>query len=69
MIGKLFSEGGANSTAVVVLSATLMVLAAKGDGPLTLGRLRHGVLSNPVPRPKQQMNVAASPVSRSGIAA
>jgi hypothetical protein len=69
MIGKLFSEGGANSAAVVALSAALMVLAAKGDGPLTLRRLRHGVLSNPVPRPKQRADVASSPASRSGIAA
>ena len=69
MIGKLFSEGGANSTAVVVLSAALMVLAAKGDGPLTLERLRHGFLSNPIPRQKRRAGVAASPAPGSGIAA
>ena len=69
MIGKLFSEGGTNSAAVVALSAALMVLAVKGDSPLTLRRMRHMVLSNPVPRSKQRADVAASPASRSGIAA
>ena len=50
MIGKLVNSGEANAALVVALSATVMVLAARGSGVLSLERLRFGVLSNPVPR-------------------
>ena len=49
-IGKLLSNEGTNAGAVLALSGTLIVLAAKGDGPLSLKGIVSGTLSNPVPR-------------------
>ena len=49
-IYKLLSNEGINAAAVMALSGTLMVMVAKGDGPLSLGRVSSGVLSNPVPK-------------------
>jgi hypothetical protein len=70
MIGKLVGKGEANAALVVALSATVMALAAKGKAPLSLERLRFGVLSNPVPRPVRQADEdAASRAPRPGIAA
>jgi hypothetical protein len=60
MIGKLVGRGEANAALVVALSATVMVLTARGGGPLSLERLRFGVLSNPVPRPTDRADGAAS---------
>lgn len=48
MIGKLFSSEETNAALVVVLSATAMALVAKGDGPLSSGRLLARVLPDPV---------------------
>ncbi len=50
-IGNLLANEGINAAAVLALSGTLVVLAAKGDGPVSLKRIVSGVLSNPVPRP------------------
>ncbi len=50
MIGKLMSKEGVNAALVLALSGALMVLVTKGDGPLSLGRVVTGVLSNPVPK-------------------
>lgn len=50
MIGKLPSKEEVNAALVLALSGALMVLVAKGDGPLSLGRVVAGVLSNPVPK-------------------
>ncbi len=50
-LGKLLGNEGINAATVVALSGTLVVLLAKGDGPLSLKRLVSEVLSNPVPRP------------------
>jgi hypothetical protein len=50
MIGKLTTNGGANTFLVVALSGTIASLAAKGPGRASLGRILSGVLSNPVPR-------------------
>ncbi len=49
-IDKLLSNEGINAAVVMVLSGTLMVLVAKGDGPVSLKGLLAGALSNPVPR-------------------
>jgi hypothetical protein len=49
MIGKLMNKEEVNAALVFALSGALMVLVAKGDGPLLLGRVVVGVLSNPVP--------------------
>ena len=50
-IGKLLANEGINAAAVLALSGTLVVLVAKGDGPVSLKRMVSEVLSNPVPRP------------------
>ena len=49
-IDKLMKNEGINAAAVMVLSGTLMVLVAKGDGPVSLKGLLAGALSNPAPR-------------------
>ena len=49
MIGKLLGKEEVNVALVLALSGAVMVLVAKGDGPLSLGRVVFGVLSNPVP--------------------
>jgi hypothetical protein len=49
MIGRLLGKEETNAAVVLALSGALMVLVAKGDGPLSLGRVVTGVLSNPVP--------------------
>jgi hypothetical protein len=50
MFGKLLGGEEINATLVMALSGTLMMLVAKGDGPISLKRLVSGTLSNPVPR-------------------
>ena len=50
MIGKLFTNEGANAALVVVLSGTVATLAARGAGRAFPGQVLSGVLSNPVPR-------------------
>ncbi len=51
-IGNLLGNEGINAAAVLALSGTLMVLVAKGGGPLSLKRVVSRTLSNPVPRPE-----------------
>ena len=51
-IGELLGSEGINAATVLALSGTLIVLAAKGDGPLSLKGVVSGTLSNPVPRPE-----------------
>ncbi len=48
-IDKLLSNEGINAAVVMVLSGTLMVMMARGDGPLSLGRVLSDVLSHSVP--------------------
>lgn len=64
-IDKLLSNEGINAAAVMALSGTLMVMVAKGGGPLSLGRVSYGVLSNPVPKGapgnRRYSSVAAPP--------
>jgi hypothetical protein len=50
MIGELLSSEGTSAALVAALSATVMVLAAKGDGPLSRERLLARVLPDPVAR-------------------
>ena len=50
MIGKLMNKEEVNAVLVLALSGAIAVLAARGDGPLSLGRVVSGVLSNPVPK-------------------
>ena len=49
MIGNLMNQEEVNAALVLALSGALMVLVAKGDVPLSLGRGVTGVLSNPLP--------------------
>ncbi len=49
-IGKLLGNEGINAATVLALSGTIVVLMAKGDGPVSIKRMVPGVLSNPVPR-------------------
>ena len=49
-IDKLLNNEGINAVALMALSGALMVLVAKGDGPVSLKGLVSGSLSNPVPR-------------------
>lgn len=50
MFGKLFAREETTAALVLALSGTVMVLIAKGDGPLSSRRLASGALSNPVPQ-------------------
>lgn len=50
MIAKLMGKEEVNAALAVAITGAIAVLAAKGDGPLSLGRVVSGVLSNPVPR-------------------
>jgi hypothetical protein len=63
MIGKLLRSEETNAALVTALSATVMVLVVKGDGPLSPERLLARVLSDPVsrrePRVEQLSRVAA----------
>jgi hypothetical protein len=45
MFGKLFSREETTAALVLALSGTVMVLVAKGDGPLSSQRLVSGALS------------------------
>jgi hypothetical protein len=49
MIGKLLNKEEVNAALAIVLSGAVMVLVAKGSGPLSPGRIVSGVLSNPIP--------------------
>jgi len=51
-IGELLGSEGINAAAVLALSGTLMMLVARGDGPLSLKGALSRTLSNPVPRPE-----------------
>jgi hypothetical protein len=66
MFGKLFGKEETTAALVLALSGTIMVLVAKGDGPLSSRRLISGALSNPVPRASLPAHVRAH---RSAIAA
>lgn len=50
MLNGLFAREETTAALVLALSGTVMVLVAKGSGPLSPDRLLAGVLSNPVPR-------------------
>ncbi len=58
-IGNLLGNEEINAAAVLALSGTLMALAAKGRGPLSLKGVVSGTLSNPVPRPELTSAYAA----------
>jgi hypothetical protein len=65
MIGKLLSSEETNAALVAALSATVMVLVARGDGPLSTGRLLARVLPDPVARLAPRVErLSRSPVSR-----
>ncbi len=49
MIGRLLSKEEVNAALVLALSGAVTVLVANGPGPVSLGRLVSGALSNPVP--------------------
>jgi hypothetical protein len=49
MLSKLLNSEKANTTLVIALSGTIMALVANGPGPVSLGRMVSGALSNPVP--------------------
>ncbi len=61
-IGKLLGSGEINAALVLALSGSIMVLAAKGDGPMSLKKVVSGALSNPVPR-LQPTSVSGTDVS------
>lgn len=66
MFGKLFAKEETTAALVLALSGTVMVLVAKGDGPLSTRRLVSGALSNPVPPttslgPRREARVRARP--------
>lgn len=50
MLNGLFAREETTAALVLALSGTVMVLVAKGSGPLAPDRLLNRVLSNPVPR-------------------
>jgi hypothetical protein len=49
-IGNLLDNEGINATAVLALSGMLIILMAKGGGPLSLKGMVSRTLSNPVPQ-------------------
>ena len=49
-ISKLLGNERINATAVLALSGTLIILVAKGGGPLSLKGIVSGTLSKPVSR-------------------
>ena len=49
MFGKLLGSEEINATLAMALSGTLMMLVAKGDGPISLKRLVLETLSNRFP--------------------
>jgi hypothetical protein len=49
MIGKPSGKEEVNAALVLALSGAVMVLVANGPGPVSLGRIASGALSNPVP--------------------
>lgn len=67
MLGKLFAREETAAALVLALSGTIMVLVAKGDGPLSSRRIVSGALSNPVPRvshePRREARVRASAIA------
>ena len=50
MIGKLMNKEEVNAALVLALSGTIMMLVANGPGPVSLGRVVSGALSNPIPK-------------------
>jgi hypothetical protein len=49
MTGKPLSKEEVNAALVLALSGALVALVANGPGPVSLGRIVSGALSNPVP--------------------
>jgi len=49
MIGRLLSKEEVHAALVLALSGAVMVRVANGPGPVSLGRILSGALSNPVP--------------------
>lgn len=52
MLGKLLRREETSTVLVLALSGKMIVLVARGGGPLSLERVASGALSDPVPRPK-----------------
>ena len=52
MIGKLMSREEVNAALVLALSGAIMAMVTNGPGPVSLGRMVSGALSNPVPKGK-----------------
>ena len=55
MIGKLLGSEETNAALVTALSATVMVLVARGEGPLSTGRILARVLPDPVARAQSRI--------------
>ena len=49
MIGRLLGKEEVNAALVLALAGAVTVLVANGPGPVSLGRIVSGALSNPVP--------------------
>lgn len=60
MIGQLMGKEEVNAAMVLALSGALVALVAKGEGPLSFGRLVSGVLSNPAPKAAVDTRTTAS---------
>lgn len=61
-IGELLGNEEINAALVLALSGTIMMLVAKGEGPMSLKRVVSGALSNPVPR-REPANARVTGVS------
>jgi hypothetical protein len=65
MIGKLLRSEESNAALVAALSATVMVLVAKGNGPLSREGLLARVLPDPASRREPRVErLSQAPVSR-----
>jgi hypothetical protein len=69
MIGKLMSKEEVNAALVLALSGTIMVLVANGPGPVSLGRIVSGTLSNPIPKGVAGTRRSSVPAPRQQVAA
>ena len=63
MFDKLFAKEETAAALVLALSGTIMVLVAKGGGPLSSRRLIAGALSNPVPRRETRVQTQHSAIA------
>ena len=69
MIGRPLSKEEVHAALVLTLSGAVMVRVANGSGPVSLGRIVSGALSNPVPGGATGTHRSSEPAPNQQIAA